>query len=420
MVLRYQNYPFLRGAITLWGLSALFVLVRCSVPERDYSLLNIGEVPGGGGEGGSAGEGSAGASAGQSGGGQAGQDGFGGDGGLGGQGGAPPVPIPCNTNVVDAGAEDAGITDAGIADAGGEDASASEPNPNPYGADCACVDGFIKAIDADGDGAGTRACTFAPGLDCDDNDGAVTHNNCGGCSALPNTVGADCLDCGAYVCDGPDSVICATKPDAVVVDPDCRCLNGEFAARDTDGDGAGTRLCEAAPGNDCNDGDPAYQANACGGCEAPPGALGAPCNLCGAYVCNGTAIVCAPAQAPRCQGTEIRETCVGTGFWEQTICAPNVCYAGNCEVCTPGTFMCGAPNAGSTILYQCGYSSAYSGIGWISDASCTAAQTCEANLGQCTGSLLLPRDNDFDVVPLLKPGLPWHDLLNTAGESDYG
>jgi hypothetical protein len=32
----------------------------------------------------------------------------------------------------------------------------------------------------------------------------------------------------------------------------------------------------------------------------------------------------------------------------------------------------------------------------------------------------LPKDQTFDVVPLLRPGLPWHDVLNTASDSDYG
>jgi hypothetical protein len=37
------------------------------------------------------------------------------------------------------------------------------------------------------------------------------------------------------------------------------------------------------------------------------------------------------------------------------------------------------------------------------------------------GYLLLPRDQTFDVLPLLERGGPrWHDVLNTASDSDYG
>ena len=67
-------------------------------------------------------------------------------------------------------------------------------------------------------------------------------------------------------------------------------------------------------------------------------------------------------------------------------------------------------------------SSSY-GIGWASDHSCSATTLrCDPTNGSCTtGYLLLPRDRTFDVVPLLqRGGLPWHDVLNTASDSDYG
>jgi len=64
-------------------------------------------------------------------------------------------------------------------------------------------------------------------------------------------------------------------------------------------------------------------------------------------------------------------------------------------------------------------SSSSSGINWTSWDSCFGG-TCNATTGGCTGYLFLPRDPTFDVVPLLRPGLPWHDILNTASESDYG
>lgn len=411
-----RNYRYLRNAASLGTLTALFLLVRCTVAERDYSELGIGGNSGGGG---SSGDGMGGTSAGQ-----------GGGDGLGGQDAGPTVePIPCVDVGIDAGsstdAGDAGSTDAGDAgstDAGSTDADANRPT-------CACVDGFIQAVDADGDGAGTRECLLAPGLDCDDGDGAVTHNSCGGCNELPNTLGEDCLECGVYTCDGPEAVVCGTRPDYTIVDPDCRCEAGLIVARDTDGDGEGTRLCEENPGSDCNDGDETYVTNACGGCSELPGTVGAPCNECGVYACNGTALACVPpsgAAGRRCVDGNTRQACVGTGFWDLPVDCTNVCYQGNCETCTPGTFQCYYYGTGDAI-YQCitnaSIGSSSYGIGWASYGSCSGATPrCNPTNGSCTtGYLLVPRDRTFDVVPLLeRGGLPWHDVLNTASDSDYG
>jgi len=412
---------YLRSLFTLGtSLTALFLLVRCSVPGRDYSPLGIGDNAGSGGLGGddvllgSSGHGGSGGTAGA-----AGQDGLGDAGGLGGSGGAPPPPpIPCIVVINDAGSEDAGSTDAGT-DAGSSDAGSADAG-TPY-EPCACVDGFIQAVDADGDGDGTRACTVAPGLDCDDDNASVTHNSCGGCTVLPNTPGEDCLDCGAYICEGPESVVCATKPAAVVVDPDCRCLDALIVARDTDQDGEGTRLCEQNPGNDCNDGLDTFVTDECGGCnESLPGSVGYACNECGTYTCSGTSLVCTPSTSTRCEnGTTVRQKCVGTGFWDYVETCANACYQGNCETCTPGTFQCVTVAPSSTMLYRCNINSSY-GILWSSWASCYDGP-CNETTGTCTtGYLMLPRDQTFDVVPLLRPGLPWHDVLNTASDSDYG
>ena len=407
MVLRFRNYQYLLNAVTLGtSLTALFLLVRCSVPERDYADLNIGSA----GNGGSGGDGDDGTIIGAGGnagvGGAGGLSGVGGSsgGGQGGQGGAPPIePVPCHEP--DAGTTDAG-TDAGV-DAGTEDAGVAD-------AVCECVDGD-----------GTRACLVAPGLDCDDGDPGVTHNSCGGCSALPNAIGDDCGNCGAYACDGPDGVLCASKPDPLV-DPDCRCVDGLITARDTDEDGAGTRLCEANPGSDCNDGDKGFITNECGGCSELPGAVGAPCNQCGVYACNGAALACVPsvgAAGQRCLDDTTRQTCVGSGFWGPGEACPSACYQGNCETCIPGRFQC-VPFNGDNLLQICitdaSLGSSSYGIGWGSYDSCIGAQVCDPVAGQCTGYLFLPRDRAFDVGPLERDALPWHDVLNTASDSDYG
>jgi hypothetical protein len=412
---------YLRNAIRLGtSLTALFLLVRCGVPARDYSKLGIDQNTGNGGASGAG-------DVLHSSGGQAGLAGVAGVAGLGdagsdqgGAAGAPPAPIPCNpisSNAdPDAGTGDAG-TDAGAGDAGSEDAGADDSA-------CVCVDGFIRAVDADGDGDGSRACTFAPGLDCDESDPAVTHNSCGGCTVLPHAIGEDCGDCGAYACDGPDAVTCASKP-GPLEDPDCRCLAGLIVARDTDGDGQGTRLCEQNPGIDCNDGNGSVITNECGGCADLPGAVGDACNECGVYACNGGALACVPSTGAAGQqclpDKKTRQTCIGTGFWDTGTTCPNVCYQGACEICTPGTFYC-APYGGSAILYKClqNVSSSSTGISWYSWASCTTTQTCNATSGTCVGYLFLPRDRTFEVVPSQRDGLPWHDILNTASDSDYG
>jgi hypothetical protein len=407
-----RNYQTLRTVTLGTGLTALFLLVHCSVPGRDYSPLGIGQNAGSGGSGNDVVL--------LSSGGQGGLDGLGGQGGLGGQdgladaggqaGAAPVEPIPCTEVSNDAGTGDAGTNDAGSDDAGTSDDTA-----------CACVDGFIRAVDADGDGDGTRACSAAPGLDCDDGNASVTHNSCGGCTALPHAVGEDCGDCGAYTCDGPEAVICASKP-GPVEDPDCRCVAGLIVARDTDGDGAGTKLCEQNPGTDCNDGNGAFVTDACGGCnQSPPGALGTACNQCGVYTCSGTAIVCGPnpSAGGHCTDNKNRQTCNSNGFWGNDADCPNVCYQGNCEVCTPGAFQCVFYATGDAVQI-CYYSSSY-GIVWGSYGSCSGATLrCEPTNGTCHSYLLLPRDRTFDVVPSQRNGLPWHDLLNTALDSEYG
>jgi hypothetical protein len=190
-----------------------------------------------------------------------------------------------------------------------------------------------------------------------------------------------------------------------------------IAARDTDGDGAGTRLCEANPGNDCYDGDETFITDVCGGCdEAVPGTLGALCNACGVWSCNGAAMVCAPqagAAGQQCSNASTRETCVGSGFWGNPENCVHGCYSGSCAPCTLNTFQCY-----DTDTYQQCVMSTNGGIGWSASVECSPG-TCNPATGQCAG-YLLPRDRDFDVVPLLERGLPWHDVLNTASDSDYG
>ena len=128
-----------------------------------------------------------------------------------------------------------------------------------------------------------------------------------------------------------------------------------------------------------------------------------------------------PSAGGHCTNDKNRQTCNSNGFWGNDADCPNVCYQGSCQICTPGTFYC-APYNGSAILYKCleTATSSSAGISWYSWASCTTTQTCNATTGTCVGYLFLPRDRTFDVVPSQRDGLPWHDLLNTASDSDYG
>jgi hypothetical protein len=414
-----RNYQIIRAVTLGTGLTALFLLVRCSVPGRDYSPLGIGQSAGSGGESGSGDDIVLHSSGGQGGLGDAGSD----QGGAAGAAGAPPEPIPCNAVSTPAGTTDAGTSDAGT-DAGATDGGADDAGTDGTGADdtaCACVDGFIRSVDADGDGDGTRACSSAPGLDCDDSDPAVTHNSCGGCTVLPNAIGEDCGDCGTYACDGPDGVKCVSKPDPLV-DPDCRCVAGLIVARDTDGDGTGTRLCEQNPGTDCNDGNASVISNECGGCADLPGAVGDTCNECGAYVCYGGTLKCGPSPTAvsSCTDNMHRQSCNANGYWSNDPCE-FWCARGECQPCTPGTFQCAYGATGDTI-YGCFDSTSY-GINWWYWDSCVVPGSlrCDPTTGGCkSGSLLLPRDRSFDLVPSQRDGLPWHELLNTALDSEYG
>jgi hypothetical protein len=107
-------------------------------------------------------------------------------------------------------------------------------------------------------------------------DGAV--NECGGCSALPNPVGAACGCGGKYACDGADGVKCS---------------------------GA------SAP-------------NKCGGCSTLADALGGSCGTCGDghWVCNGK-------DATSCSGASSRNVCGGCGGLNHTLgsVCPNACCA---------------------------------------------------------------------------------------------
>jgi hypothetical protein len=173
------------------SLCALFVLVACTKPDRDFSDFSGGS----GGEPGQAGDsGEAGARIGE-----------------GGEGGSP----DSSGSTGDAGDNGTGSTgrtaggSGGMPGGGGDAGAGGETECSTTDPNCECVGGDVVAIDGDGDGHGTIDCAPAPGDDCDDDDYTFQHNECGGCEVnIGGTVGAGCDECGVLACDGTDAVEC--------------------------------------------------------------------------------------------------------------------------------------------------------------------------------------------------------------------
>ncbi|WP_437507773.1 hypothetical protein [Sorangium sp. So ce1099] len=208
-------------------------------------------------------------------------------------------------------------------------------------------------------------------------------------------------------------------------DPDCECAGGKVVARDVDDDGEGTRLCEAAAGRDCDDGDGAFVVNECGGCnKSLGGKVGDPCGSCGVFQCLGdSALRCAAPEPPprQCAGNTL-QVCADGQWTTEIMCdgALPACFNGACTQCRPGTFKCGSVQ-GTPVVIKC----LETGSWESSWTSCSSDQTCNAESGTCVG-MFHPRDIDFDVPldvpPLLRdapgtpaaPGLPTRDVLDLA------
>lgn len=210
-------------------------------------------------------------------------------------------------------------------------------------------------------------------------------------------------------------------------DPDCECVGDQVVARDVDQDKEGTRLCEAAPGLDCNDGDGMFIQNECGGCNKDLGGkVGDPCQACGVFQCQGdSALQCAaPEPAPRRCMDSTTQVCAGGQWTNDVACggALPACLNGACVACAPGTFRCDKV-AGTDVVVKC----LETGSWESSWTSCSSTQVCSAASGTCAG-LFHPRDMDFNVPPLLRgapgapaaPGLPTQDVLDLAVGIAFG
>jgi hypothetical protein len=207
-------------------------------------------------------------------------------------------------------------------------------------------------------------------------------------------------------------------------DPDCRCVEGSLVAKDIDGDGEGTRLCEAAPGLDCDDGDDAFVKNDCGGCiKDLGGSLDDACGQCGVLKCQGdSALVCrSPSPQPqRCTDANTPQLCVDGNWVVQSDCTGGtpVCLNGSCVQCNPGApintlvgqeareYRCDTTSyAPDDVVYRCSDGGAWE-TSWILSCYASSAEACDATTGSCvTAGIPHPRDTSFEVVPALLKGV---------------
>ena len=216
------------------------------------------------------------------------------------------------------------------------------------------------------------------------------------------------------------------------VDPDCDCVEGVVVARDVDKDLEGTKLCEAAPGVDCDDGDAAFVKNECGGCnKVIGGKVGNPCNTCGVFQCQGDSALQCLAPMPtthQCVDSTVQVCTPGGNWTNEKTCsgATPFCVAGACGECKPGTHKCAAGQGNDTLIIKC----LPTGFWESSWTSCYAPKYCPADQSSstCVGMLFHMRDLDFEVPRLLReapglpalPGLPTQDVLDMAMGFAFG
>lgn len=229
-------------------------------------------------------------------------------------------------------------------------------------------------------------------------------------------------------------------------DPDCRCVEGSLLAKDVDEDGEGTRLCEAAPGLDCDDGDEDFIKNECGGCiKDLGGVLGDACGQCGELKCQGdSALVCrSPSPQPqRCTDANTPQLCIDGTWVVQSDCSGGaaVCLNGSCVQCNPGApantlagqeareYRCDTTSyAPDDLVFRCS-DGGYWESSWIASCYASSAESCNAATGSCvTMGIPHPRDRNFEVVPALLKGIedkgmgrPVIDVFDSLLGSNFG
>lgn len=212
------------------------------------------------------------------------------------------------------------------------------------------------------------------------------------------------------------------------VDPDCQCVDGKVVARDVDGDKEGSRLCEAAPGIDCDDGDPAFVKNECGGCnKVIGGKVGDACGTCGKLQCQGDSALQCGAPTPTTRqcaavGQKV-QVCSPTGQWaDEKTCAGSTpyCHGGACVQCVYGSSKCGTVS-GTPVIIRCLSTDKWE-PSWSTSCKSTGSCDVSSSSAKCLGMLFHPRDVDFEIPRLLQgspgapaaPGLPTQDVLDRA------
>jgi len=199
-------------------------------------------------------------------------------------------------------------------------------------------------------------------------------------------------------------------------------VDGVLKAADADGDDHGTIACTEAPGDDCDDADPDFVRNDCGGCMRAPLVIGDACGDCGVVGCDAddepACMTPTPAPASRCDAAgESIEECVA-GEWESTracdvACVDDhcvdcvvdadcsaalpVCLDYSCVECLPGRTRCGTEFSNGDVARDlCDSIGSWE---YLSSGSCHASnsETCNAVNGTCVTAEFRARDADFEV-----------------------
>lgn len=227
------------------------------------------------------------------------------------------------------------------------------------------------------EGSETSGTTSAPSTHPTESLGDGGSSNTVDSSTAPSDAGA--LDAG----DGAVPDACGN------LDPDCECIDGTLQGRDVDGDAHLTNACEAAPGDDCDDGDGGFVVNVCGGCSRDlVGTPGDACLDCGILSCTGPdALGCvAPTPAPqRCASSTQVEVCF-EGVWTSygSCSSTYYCSAGQCY---------SIPSVASSSLVSSA-SVLSSSTAYAPEA---APERCNNPDSQCVYGSFHPRDASFEI-----------------------
>ncbi|TVR04434.1 MAG: hypothetical protein EA398_02125 [Deltaproteobacteria bacterium] len=208
--------------------------------------------------------------------------------------------------------------------------------------------------------------------------GARDPNACGGCAGLDGRPGGLCDDgAGRWVCGSREALTCrgpgenACGGDGVLRFDGQPALPGDGCDA---GCGDGVLVCDGEGGLECIAGDLGLPPNACGGCGALPGRVGATCGPCGGgtWTCDGQgAMFCDGPTAPdgcgACTARAERpgQACGVDGIWqcagvnlhcgsvvrpeERNPCGGTEALAAEpgtgCGTCGDGLHVCTTPNA---------------------------------------------------------------------------